>query len=608
VGSRQRRVLVVDDDPAITAGLEALLEDAGWQVHSAESAADAVDGASFSPDIIILDVDLPDASGIDVLKQIKERWPKVPVIMISGAATIDRAVKVMKLGAETFLQKPFDSEELFQAIDAVTKAPAHRVLLVEDDDGVADALRLMLEEMGTDVRRTATAKEALAAFDDFSPHLILLDVDLPDQSGLAVLKQIKERGKSTAVIMMSGTGRIADAVTSLKIGAATFLQKPFDAATLAAAMKEVELAAASGAEAPASSAPIPCARCGVTIDRMFGACPHCHEPVTLFWRQYADQPVDGKYRLIARLGAGGMGEVYKVEHVFLRETRVIKVIRPQISAHSDAQYRFTQEAQLATTIKHPNVATLHDFSPLPDGSQYMVWEFIDGCNLAQIINGGPLSPRHAVSLTIQALEGLEAIHRAAVIHRDISPENLMITTSNTGDEHVKIIDLGIAKQEHNASVTESGVFVGKFRYASPEQLGALDAPTHIDSRSDLYSIAVVLYEMLTGNAPFEGSSPFDYILYHTRETPLPARAILRVSGSAELQQIIEHALERDRDKRYATAREFADALRAIVDSLSDLRAVFDEIAPPNPDGLTTPLPTEVPYNTLPPVDRSTKKS
>ncbi|HLJ74746.1 MAG TPA: response regulator, partial [Thermoanaerobaculia bacterium] len=281
MGTRQKRILVVDDDPSITAGLEALLEDAGWQVHSAESAADAVDGASFSPDVIILDVDLPDASGIDVLKQIKERWPNTPVIMISGAATIDRAVKVMKLGAETFLQKPFGSDELFAALDAVAKASAHRVLLVEDNDADADALRSMLQEMDNDVRRAATAKEALHAFDEFAPHLILLDVDLPDQSGIAVLKQLKERAKSTAIIMMSGAGRIADAVASLKIGAATFLQKPFAAATLAAAIKEVQLAAASGAEAPASTAPIPCARCGVRIDRIFGACPHCHEPVTL---------------------------------------------------------------------------------------------------------------------------------------------------------------------------------------------------------------------------------------------------------------------------------------------------------------------------------------
>ncbi|HJT18502.1 MAG TPA: serine/threonine-protein kinase, partial [Thermoanaerobaculia bacterium] len=363
----------------------------------------------------------------------------------------------------------------------------------------------------------------------------------------------------------------------------------------------------SGAEAPASNAPISCARCGTSIDPMFGACPHCREPVTLFWREHADHPVDGKYRLLARIGAGGMGEVYKVEHVFLRETRVIKLIRPQISSQADVQARFTHEARLATTIKHPNVATLHDFSPLPDGSLYMVWEFIDGQNLAQLIRGGPLAPRHAVRLTIEALEGLDAIHRAAVVHRDISPENVMITMTPGGDERVKIIDLGIAKQEgHDASITESGVFLGKFRYASPEQLGAIDGTTQIDSRSDLYSIGVVLYEMLTGNAPFEGSSPFDYILHHTQETPLPSREIARVSQSPELQRIVERALERDRDKRFQTAPEFAEALRRIVETLPDVAAQFDDM-PPQAENLTTPLPTEVPRKTIDHVDRNTKK-
>jgi serine/threonine-protein kinase len=219
-----------------------------------------------------------------------------------------------------------------------------------------------------------------------------------------------------------------------------------------------------------------------------------------------------------------------------------------------------------------------------------------------VIRGGPLAPRHAVRLGIQALEGLQAIHEAAVIHRDISPENLMITTTSSGAERVKIIDLGIAKQEgRDAAVTESGVFIGKFRYASPEQLGAVDGENPIDSRSDLYSMAVVLYEMLTGKAPFEGTSPFDYILYHTQEVPLPSREIMRVSGSPQLQAILERALERDRDKRYATAREFADELRRVADSLPEMRTAFDD-AMPGQDGLTTPLPTEVP------VDRSTQKS
>src|SRR5437773_2763786 len=231
-----------------------------------------------------------------------------------------------------------------------------------------------------------------------------------------------------------------------------------------------------------------CVRCHAEIERTFKACPHCGEPVTDFLHRYADEPVDGKYRIIERLGAGGMGEVYKVEHAFLRATRVIKVIKPQISEDADAHERFLREAQLATKIQHPNVATLHDFSALPDGSHYMVWEYIDGENLAERLRSrGTLPPRDAVRLAIQTLHGLEAIHRAGIVHRDISPENLMIARDEDGSERVKIIDLGVAKSDDPAEeATRTGMFLGKFRYASPEHVGFLEPGEKIDGRADLY--------------------------------------------------------------------------------------------------------------------------
>jgi len=306
-----------------------------------------------------------------------------------------------------------------------------------------------------------------------------------------------------------------------------------------------------------------CVRCHAEIERTFKACPHCGEPVTEFLRRYADEPVDGKYRIIERLGAGGMGEVYKVEHAFLRAIRVIKVIKPQISADADAHERFLREAQLATKIQHPNVATLHDFSALPDGSHYMVWEFIEGQNLAQVIQKrGVLDPRHAIRLAVQALNGLDAIHRAGIIHRDVSPENLMITA---GDQ-LKIIDLGVAKaEEGDYAATRTGIFVGKLRYSSPEQLGFLPEGQKIDGRADLYSFAIVLYEMLTGRPPFEATSPHQYILHHSKETAVQQLDLTRIP--APLQPILARALERDRTKRFANAREFAEALESAARSL-----------------------------------------
>jgi serine/threonine-protein kinase len=314
-----------------------------------------------------------------------------------------------------------------------------------------------------------------------------------------------------------------------------------------------------------------CIRCNTEIDRDFKACPHCGEPITDFLREYADKPIDGKYRIIQRLGIGGMGEVFKVEHTFLGSVRVVKIIRAQISGSTEANDRFLREARLATKVQHPNVATLYDFSALPDGSHYMVWEFIEGENLAQLIRRtGTLSPRHAVRIAIQALAGLDAIHRAGIVHRDISPENLMITHAADGSEFVKIIDLGVAKAtESDVAMTQTGMFVGKFRYASPDHLGFLGAGEHIDGRADLYSLAIVLFEMVTGRPPFEATSPHAYIIHHSRDEYLNSPDLDRITGSAALQNVLARALDRDRNKRFATAREFADALIAVERDLPD---------------------------------------
>jgi serine/threonine protein kinase len=322
---------------------------------------------------------------------------------------------------------------------------------------------------------------------------------------------------------------------------------------------------------PPLMATVPCIRCGAQIDREFKACPHCGEPLTDFLREYADKPIDGKYRIVRRLGIGGMGEVFKVEHTFLGSTRVVKIIRAQISSSSDAHERFLREARLATKVQHPNVATLHDFSALPDGSHYMVWEFIEGQNLAQVLKQrGTLAPRHAVRIAIQALAGLEAIHRAGIVHRDISPENLMITNAGEGSEFVKIIDLGVAKAaESDVAMTQTGMFVGKFRYASPDHLGFLPAGERIDGRADLYSLGVVLFEMVTGRPPFEATSPHEYIIHHSRDEYVSSPDLDRLTGSPALQNVLARALDRDRNKRFATAREFSDALAAIEASLPD---------------------------------------
>lgn len=313
-----------------------------------------------------------------------------------------------------------------------------------------------------------------------------------------------------------------------------------------------------------------CINCKKEIDPEFKACPYCGEQITDFLRTYLGRPIDGKYEIISRLGIGGMGEVYKVLHVHLKSIRVVKLMRPALSSQEEATSRFLREARLATRINHPHVATLFDFSTLRDGMHYMVWEYIEGTNLAQVIRRkGMLTPHYAARLSIDALLGLDAIHRAGIVHRDVSPENLMITLDDDGDERVKIIDLGIAKRDDAAEdKTKTGVFVGKWKYCSPEHLGVLEAGQRIDGRADIYSFGIVLFEMLTGRTPFIADSPHDYLVQHATAPPPPIAELNPVmSHHPELEAIILKALEKDRGKRFQTARQFADALRDILPSL-----------------------------------------
>ncbi len=317
-----------------------------------------------------------------------------------------------------------------------------------------------------------------------------------------------------------------------------------------------------------------CIHCRSEIDPAYKACPFCGEAITDFLRRYLEAPIDGKYKILARLGVGGMGEVYKVLHVHLNAIRVIKLMRPAIAGDRGAHDRFLREARLATKINHPNVAALFDFSTLDDGAWYMVWEYIEGTNLHDLIEErGPLSPRYAAKLAIEALAGLEAIHRAGIVHRDVSPENLMITRDSSGDERVKIIDLGIAKQwseDTTADQTKTGIFVGKWKYCSPEHLGILRAGERIDGRADLYSFGIVMYEMLTGLTPFQADTPHGYLVLHASQKPRPLRDLNpSITDSPELESILLRALEKDRGKRFGSARELAQALEEALPLLSD---------------------------------------
>jgi serine/threonine-protein kinase len=309
---------------------------------------------------------------------------------------------------------------------------------------------------------------------------------------------------------------------------------------------------------------VTCPRCGAGIPAEARFCPACGYATA---RLTPGQTLDGKYEILEKIGEGGMGEVYKARHIHLDEIRIIKVTKPDALGEGPDPRRFQEEARMATLVRHPNVAALYDFSRLPDGSFYMVWEYIAGVTLEEwMLRHGPLPAAQALDIARQVLSGLSEIHAQGIVHRDLSPDNILVREDREGRLLAKIIDLGIAKRvtAESLSMTGTGLFLGKLKYCSPEQAGALPAGKAVDGRSDLYSFGVVLYEMLTGRPPFESGTPEGYLGQHLNSPPPPLdTARLPPRTGLALAAIVSRALEKNRDRRFSSAREFAAALERV---------------------------------------------
>jgi serine/threonine protein kinase len=279
--------------------------------------------------------------------------------------------------------------------------------------------------------------------------------------------------------------------------------------------------------------------------------------------------IEGKYEILEKLGEGGMGAVYKVRHRLLDEIRVVKMMRPQLVSDEEFKARFQREARVAIKLRHPNVAQLYDFTiDETDGTAFIVMEFINGMTLEEVLrNGGPTPLGLTLEIAQQSLRALGFLHAKGFVHRDISPDNLMLTRDPDGEPQVKMIDLGIAKVTtagaEVSNLTGTGIFLGKVRYSPPEQFGT-EGAAMVDARGDLYSFGLVLYELLTGRYPIQGRDPSSLIAGHLLRPPLgfeetdPAGRIPR-----ELRALVMKALEKKPEDRFASAQELERALASL---------------------------------------------
>ncbi len=263
----------------------------------------------------------------------------------------------------------------------------------------------------------------------------------------------------------------------------------------------------------------------------------------------------GNFEIIAKLGEGGMGEVFKGLDLMLDRPVAIKTLRPELSARRDIVERFRSEAIALAKLNHPNIATLYSFS-CEDGKYYMVMEFVAGEPLDHLMARlRKLSWPDAVNLACQALEGLAHAHQAGIVHRDIKPSNMMLTKEG----RLKLMDFGIARILQTARMTKTGNLIGTLEYMSPEQIQGRD----VDPRSDLYSLGVVLFEMLAGRLPFQAQTDYDLIKQQV-ETPPPVLTRLAGQLPAPLNQIIMKSLAKRPDDRFPNARALNGALTGLA--------------------------------------------
>jgi serine/threonine protein kinase/predicted Zn-dependent protease len=266
----------------------------------------------------------------------------------------------------------------------------------------------------------------------------------------------------------------------------------------------------------------------------------------------------GRYQVIEELGHGGMGRVYKVEDTKIGEKIALKLIRPEAGIDKKSLERFSNELKLARKIRHKNVCQMFDLGE-DQGTRYITMEYVHGEDLKQLIRKvGRLSPSQAVGIARQVCDGLEEAHKLGVVHRDLKPQNIMVDE----DGKARIMDFGIARSLSGKSMTGAGVMIGTPEYMSPEQVEGKD----IDQRSDLYSLGVILYEMVTGRLPFVGETPLSVAHKQRYEAPEDPKK-LNTQASDDLARIILRCLAKDGGKRFQSAAELGAELGRIEDGL-----------------------------------------
>ena len=315
--------------------------------------------------------------------------------------------------------------------------------------------------------------------------------------------------------------------------------------------------------------------------------------------------LNGQFRILQKIGTGGMGAVYKALQPAMNRMVGVKILHPKLTNRKDLVARFRREARAMSHLTHPNTVKVFLYGELDDGSLYIIMEFLDGKNMNQTVRAeGPMPMERGLPILIQVCGALEEAHRAGIIHRDLKPENIFLCQQGGMRDYAKVLDFGLAKvteremRPGSIILTQEGMVFGTPEFMSPEQAqGKTLTPA-----SDIYSLATILYEALTGKLPFDCKSAMDFLSHHVSHKPIPLSQ--RVPGRTFpplLDQIIARALAKKPDERFHSAADFAAAMQAVLGGATELPQTLSPPAAPvqimqgqqaayGPGPISSPLP------------------
>lgn len=421
-----------------------------------------------------------------------------------------------------------------------------KILYVDDDADFALITAAALMAQSHEVIVINEGPEGWSALKSDRYELVILDWDMPGLNGIEILQLMRTAGDTTPVIMLTGRTKIDDKMQGLDTGANDYLTKPFEVGELLARIR-------AALRTKAASAPPPPKPLGENNEQV------------LKRADLAGTSLAARFEFVDVLGEGGVAIVFKARHPQLDKLVAIKMLQGSELSEED-KTRFESEARIVSKLDHPNIVTVYDYGVTERKQPFMVMELVDGPSLRAILEEHDyVTVDEALPLFLAITEGLAYAHDYGVLHRDIKPDNVVLKKELNHQPIPRILDFGLAKllqmnAPKSAAITQAQQIVGSPAYMSPEQVRLQP----VDERSDIYSFGCLMFEVLTGFAPFPGDNPLEVALKHIEDDPLSlgeVRPELVPTFPPVLEHAIMRALQREPDSRFQSIRELQEELR-----------------------------------------------